>query len=106
MSGGVTTTTAKQVVSNDQVRLTVIDDTDPEKPTWSHWFVPKHLTVEQDRLTVARSRGGQLWPSDLGDRAHSSIEGMAVVLTWRDETYSGRIVSVKPSVAVIRRDDQ
>lgn len=95
---------AKRVVSDDQVRLTLIDDSLPDKPAWSHWFVPKHLTVEDDKLTVARSRGGRLWPGDLEDTSPSRVEGMAAVLTWREETYSGRITSANASVAVIFRD--
>ncbi|WP_336001075.1 hypothetical protein [Halorientalis halophila] len=104
MTAASTTQVAKQVVSDDQVRLTLIDDSEPEKPTWSHWFVPKHLTVEQGQLTVARSRGGRLWPSDLNDSSPANVEGMSAVLTWRDSTYSGRVASVKQSVAVIHRD--
>ncbi|AQL43268.1 hypothetical protein BV210_11295 [Halorientalis sp. IM1011] len=104
MTATGTASVAKQVVSDDQVRLTLIDDSKPAKPTWSHWFVPKHLTVEQGQLTVARSRGGRLWPSDLTDTSPANLEGMAAVLTWRDRTFSGRIASVKQSVAVIRRD--
>ena len=105
MSVSGATTVATKVVSDDQVRLTLIDDRQPEKPTWSHWFVPKHLTVEQDQLTVARSRGGRLWPNDLDDQSPSNVEGMAAVLTWRDNTYSGRISTANASVAVIYRDD-
>lgn len=104
MTASSTSWVAKQVVSDDQVRLTLIDDSVPEKPTWSHWFVPKHLTVEQQQLTVARSRGGRLWPDDLDDRSPSNVQGMAAVLTWRDNTYSGRVSSANQSVAVIYRD--
>lgn len=98
------TVVGKQVVSDDQVRMTVIDDGDQAKPTWSHTFVPKHLTIEQGKVTVARSRGGRLWPASLTDHSQGTIEGMSAVLTWRDETFSGRIDSVKQSVAIIDRD--
>jgi hypothetical protein len=104
MSTSRNKTVGKQVVSDDQVRMTVIDDSDPDKPTWSHVFVPKHLTIEREQVTVARGRSGRLWPAALDRRAGHAIAGMSAVLTWRAETYSGRIRSVKQGTAIIDRD--